>query len=653
MDGENVKVMPTDNVYSYFMFLGPLERYQGKKGLSWALLFAWLLIALNLFLQCTILYAIFKSVVAGDVDWRNGIVSERNPFNNVNPFAEPPPKCNPGGSLCSENNGTFSCAPPSVQLAGRWSMLDTDSDGIWTREEVLKARKDLQCQFAVDPLEVFNVFVNFLKKREEVIWLHPLVKSGKAIHKHYFDFAKGDIIMCNYRNEEMCPNLLQRGFFDGPLKTGKSPRVGKTIESALNYCYDLLKSGGVCERSLPSAYSVWRKASEDQCLGAEYNKFVYKHPKTGSQKSLLAVDYAAVSDYEKGRNSRLFIIYKSIIIMMFGLCMVVELQDCFVAFTWALTFPAETDVDEPVNTARTETSPALSERTPRSENLTPRSTHSNAEKTTIHGITSQHRMMVYFLIAVRFVIAMGLLWVGTVFLIQDTDYVNLLLNGVALVFVIQIANCLYAQLLSDELREKFEETEPFSVPMANTWKWFWFRNPAMRDLFRMALIFGVLCSGMYLHYTTVAKPLSKALECTCLSQGNQCFEAKAFDKNFWQTYWGDDVPEIFATVDQMKKEASKADEGEGEGEDEDEGEGEGEGVEGSHEIIKLPLEKAPANAAFIHQGVNGNVQPFTTMKVNPSDVEMVPVQHGQGQHKHLLNGRRHRVVRLLNGRTLK
>jgi len=170
----------------------------------------------------------------------------------------------------------------------------------------------------------------------------------------------------------------------------------------------------------------------------------------------------------------------------------------------------------------------------------------------------------------------------------------------------------------------------------------------MRDLFRMALIFGVLCSGMYLHYTTVAKPLSKALECTCLSQGNQCFEAKAFDKSFWQTYWGDDVPEIFATVDQMKKEASKADEGEGEDEDE----GEGEGVEGSHEIIKLPLEKAPANAAFIHQGVNGNVQPFTTMKVNPSDVEMVPVQHGPGQHKHLLNGRRHRVVRLLNGRTL-
>merc|ERR1719160_351445 len=106
--------------------------------------------------------------------------------------------------------------------------------------------------------------------------------------------------------------------------------------------------------------------------------------------------------------------------------------------------------------------------------------------------------------------------------------------------------------------------------MASLWGMCWFRNPALRDLFGLFMVLALLALGMYMHYIHVAEPLSKALECTCLSQGGQCFEAQAFDKNFWQTYWGDDVPEIFATVDQMKKEASKADEGEGE--DEDEGE---------------------------------------------------------------------------------
>ena len=64
--------------------------------------------------------------------------------HSINPLAPPPSQCNAGGSLCLENNGTFTCAPPSVQLAGRWDMLDLNSDGIWTKEEVLKARKDLE-----------------------------------------------------------------------------------------------------------------------------------------------------------------------------------------------------------------------------------------------------------------------------------------------------------------------------------------------------------------------------------------------------------------------------------------------------------------------------------------------------------------------------
>jgi len=67
--------------------------------------------------------------------------------------------CNPGGSLCFMEGDKFSCAPPSVQLTGRWEELDTDGDGIWTREEVEKAKLDLQCKYIVNPVEVFDVLV--------------------------------------------------------------------------------------------------------------------------------------------------------------------------------------------------------------------------------------------------------------------------------------------------------------------------------------------------------------------------------------------------------------------------------------------------------------------------------------------------------------
>jgi len=606
MDGENAKLMPMDNVYSYFMFLGPIERKKDPTRISWNKILAWLLVVLNIFLQTTVLYAVFTTVVTSDVIWRNSIISLAG--NSVNPFAPEPSKCNPGGSLCSETNGTFSCAPPSIQLAGRWDMLDLDNDGIWTREEVLEKREELQCQFAVDPLEVFNVFVSFVKKRKDVIWVHPLVQSGKALHKAYFDFAKGDIIMCNYRNDEMCPNLLQRGFFDGPLTTGKSPRVGKTIESALNYCYDLLKTGGVCERSLPSTYSVWRKSSDNQCFDELYHKFIYKHPKTGQTKSLLEVDYKAVSDYEKGRNSYLFMTYKSIIILMFVLCMFVELKDIILVFSWVLTFPSEEQVEAQGEDAVHEEHDA----------------DGKVSKYIIHGITKQHRMLVGVITLTRFVLGIFLTWVGTVFLLMDTDYVNLLLNGVGLIFVIEIANCLYGQLLDLELREQCENSDPFSVSMGFMWKICWFKNPAVRDLMHLVIILAVLIGGMYLHYIHIARPLSTALECTCLTRGDKCYEAQAFDKSFWEGYWANTVPEVFASVEHMKKEHE---------DDDDDSD-----VSDVTEDAPAPA-PAAAPTNFIHKGLHGKAHHFTTLK-GPG---VIPFQHGHAHHKS-----RHRVTRLLN-----
>merc|ERR1719272_2797998 len=118
----------------------------------------------------------------------------------------------------------------------------------------------------------------------------------------------GDLVMCNYRSKDMCGNLLKAGFFDGPLKHGTAPRVGKTVDSALKYCNELLAEGGKCERLLPSTYSVWKIESEIECGSPTYSKFVYNHPNTGTRKSLLAVDYSTREEYDmaQGKGFRLF-----------------------------------------------------------------------------------------------------------------------------------------------------------------------------------------------------------------------------------------------------------------------------------------------------------------------------------------------------------
>mmetsp|Transcript_60402 Transcript_60402/g.194504 ORF Transcript_60402/g.194504 Transcript_60402/m.194504 type:complete len:679 (+) Transcript_60402:98-2134(+) len=528
-EGKTVKIEPLDNVYSYLMFALPIEDWKEPKKLTWNKALAYTLVMCTLILQSILLYAIFNEVVTGDIIWRDSIMGKTGqawgPFHDDS-------SCNRGGSLCSKNDHGFSCAPPSVQLTGRWEELDTNGDGVWTKEEVLEARDKLKCKYVVDPVEVFNVFVTFLLKRENIIWIHPDVRAGKKIPKAYFMYASGDLIMCGYRNSNMCPNLLLRGYFDAPLIYGKAPRVGTTIRSALDYCFTLLESGGICERTLPSTYAVWRKSSEDQCLGAEFSKAVYEHPTTGRTKSMLTVDYQARKDYSRVDKSFLFFIYKSIIIGMFLLAMFAEIKDILNYFTWVLKFPSDTDF--PGNEIKAE-----------------KDEESEEVKYTIQGVSDGHRAIVAFLQFSRFIMIVVLTMVGVTFLQKDTDWVNLLLNSVALVFIVEIGNNLYAQVLSPELRERCESTEPMEVPMPGPSALN--DRPALKDLLLFALLLLALFLTMYLHFLFVGKPLSKALECACLSQGEHCYEAEAYGHVFWFDYWNHVVPEVIEEIKKLEE----------------------------------------------------------------------------------------------------
>merc|ERR1719158_1131071 len=298
---------------------------------------AYFLVALNFFMQGVLVYLIYESVLTENISWQNGVVKVGG--HGVGLFQEAPTSsCNDGGSLCFRDGATYSCAPPSIQLTGRWGELDTNGDGIWTREEVEKAKEELQCKYVVNPVEVFDVLVNMLKLRKDIIWVHPDVESGKAIHFPYFTYAMGDLIMCGYRSHDMCANLLQRGFFHEALKTGKAPRVGTTIESALGYCNKLLQPGGTCESLLPSTYTVWKIASGIECGSPEYSKFTYTNPGNGVQKRLLNVQYSTPAEYELAQEFW-FRVYKSIILYLWLLLMFSEYKEIMKIVAIILYFP--------------------------------------------------------------------------------------------------------------------------------------------------------------------------------------------------------------------------------------------------------------------------------------------------------------------------
>eukprot|EP00747_Dinoflagellata_sp_TGD_P063194 gnl/TRDRNA2_/TRDRNA2_153343_c0_seq4.p1 gnl/TRDRNA2_/TRDRNA2_153343_c0~~gnl/TRDRNA2_/TRDRNA2_153343_c0_seq4.p1 ORF type:complete len:669 (-),score=111.14 gnl/TRDRNA2_/TRDRNA2_153343_c0_seq4:126-2021(-) len=544
-DEETPELAPGENVYSYLMFAS-LWR-QGTTKPSVDVHIAYGLAFLCLFMQGVILAAIWSAVVMKDVRWRASVMATNNIFSSMSMNNDTllntgnswdlvrqkeDEGCNPGGSLCFQEDDQFTCAPPSVQLTSRWEDLDVDGDGIWTLHEAQKMQEQIKCELRVNTLEVFRVFIRFLKKRKNIIWLHPAVLAGEAIHEPYFKYAAGDIIVCGYRTADMCPNLLKRGFFDAPLTHKTVPRVGETAESALDYCIDLLKEGGFCERVLPSTYTVWKTESVEECKKPLYEPFTFTHPATGEEKSLLAVDYKARENYEDAQTP-FFITYKSMIVTLWILAMVYEGRQILLILNWVIVHPHSKDGKDAV----------LEREVKGDEEIT--------VKYAIRKVQMSQRVMIAVLTVARLLMVLVLAIVGTTLLLRSTSYMDIILDGVALVFVLDIASILYSQAVRPKAQEEISvHIDPMEVRLLAPE--FLRRSAGCQDILWLLVVAVIVTIVMWSHFHNVVLPLYDALECTCLSEGKKCREAQLFDYEFWYEYWHKTTPAIFHDVDRLK-----------------------------------------------------------------------------------------------------
>jgi len=521
-EAPELELSATQDVYSYFMFVAPTEAKKEGTSNTMDTWIAYLLIVLNLFFQGLLLYAVFNRVVLKTTEWRSGI-TQFAPTPGFALFDKVADGCNTGTSMCTIEGDGVSCAPPSVQLTSKWDELDLDHDGIWTREEVMTAREDLRCKYVVDPLEVFDVFVKTVVSREGIIWVHPDVKAGLALHKPYFTYAAGDIIMCGYRNKDMCGNVLERGFFDGALEHDTVPRVGNTMNSAMKYCYDLLKPGGFCDVTLPSTYSTWKIVSTQECQKPEYAKFTKAHPVTEVTKSFLTVDYDARQSYETTKTP-LFKTFLFIVLSLWALSMVYNFRQIAIVCVWVSIFPSSKEAaktGEPVVFLEDE------------------------ETYEIRGIDPGHRTMVGLITVVRMAMLLTLAGIGFCMLIKCTSYMDLIMNAVSLVFVLDIAGILYSQILRPQIRDQTESLKPMILHLSPTWL---NKRPAVKDLLWMLSVFGIVIVVMLYHYSTTIDPMYTALECACSGVGENCREASQFSSDFWYKYWSVETPKVFQDV---------------------------------------------------------------------------------------------------------
>lgn len=227
-----------------------------------------------------------------------------------------------------------------------------------------------------------------------------------------------------------------------------------------------------------------------------------------------------------------FCIFKGIIIFLWLLAMVWEFRDIVKILTLCARFPSDADYGEDA---------VLVEQDP-----------SDPEdvRYRIQGITMRHRLTMVFLSLLRAAVTCVLTVVGVSYLIKTNAYTDLIMNGVALAFIAEISSVLYDQVLRAEIKDQTEDIKSIKVMM---YGWDWLNErPALID---MLCVLGITIACYIIidwQKKNVVVPVHTALGCTCLSEGDKCFEAQKYNVDWWHDYWLNSVPAVFQQVADLK-----------------------------------------------------------------------------------------------------
>lgn len=441
----------------------------------------------------------------------------------------------PAGSatLCRMNNGNYSCLPPSGRFAAYWKDLDANGDGIWSRSEAEKDAAGLMKRLKVKPFQLFRAIAVGLADRpivDKSLWISPEVANMEAIPKPYFDYWAGDAALCSYADVKMCGTLIQRGFFDAAMDPANAGKGINSLASALNYCNFMLKVGGGCDQSLPQIFKLYRARRHAQCGdGKLYSGGIYDNPHNEADRLyIINVAYSALTGFLKADgNTYKFFVF--LVLLIWFLSLISEMQTVLLLSEMVARFPGAGE-DGGIEVAEED----------------------GEEKMTITGITSGHRTVLAGLTIMRLVIVIYLGWVGSIFLISETSYMDLLMNAVALAFILDIDEILYSAIAREDTKGDFEATNPIEWPTKLPTEG-WSGWMISKDFWGL-VIFPIFAIALIAYNSLITvKPVLDALHCACYQVGPQCTDAHMYGKGFWDTYWTQTMPSVVEAIAALKE----------------------------------------------------------------------------------------------------
>lgn len=473
-------------------------------------------------------------------------------------------------SLChksgSGEKSSLHCTPLSYSFIDAWDDLDRDGDGKWTLEEARADEANLGCKLGLPVEEVFRSTCRGVQKDNEDtsenppynVHLVPLsVSERRAVPKAYFEWWRGLAVICVAHDVSRCGELVSKGMFDGAIGVGHRLTKGgvQDLDSALDYCQRLLRPGGMCEKTLPGAYMMYRSRVTEKCGPATYSTGGrYTNPFDDRDvMSTIAVKYSMVDQYTTASSGE-FCFFQGLILFLWfvnlvgELKAVIQLADFIYMFEHDATFPMLTPR---MRTGWKRVSGTLSksfstrglneeskEEDSEEEEHVEENTLDTDGRHVIAKISLAHKCMVLLMVVLRIFLLFYMFHVGSMFLLTNHKYDDLLLNAVALAFIFELPEFLYAFLVSDEMKSDLEDAHTVDYPTALPTK-------GCATVFLSKSLWGIVIIPIVVtvvvvyNYRVTTMPSLRALQCTCFQQGSSCEVASRFSRGWWNTYWKD------------------------------------------------------------------------------------------------------------------
>lgn len=559
-------VAPEDSVYSYLMFMPPIEQRRTRRYMTPLTGFAFMLVFANFIMQFLLLTFVGTHIKIEHAMWVGGLTHLHTAawYHYFSPMSynKEPSECRgEEAPLCFERGDGITCAPPSLQLLENWNDLDRDRDGVWTREEAMdkEYRDKVMCKYTTDSLQVFEYTLRWLNQSGSLEGRRDRnLFNGQGIHKAYFDLYMHKPLLCMYGDEDMCGVLFVRGFFDEALKQESLPAFTDTAR-AMRYCDRVLKHD--CTQMMPDIYKVWRKVANQQCGEKSYADAMVSLPgrdkDLAQKRTVLSVNFRKPQQYEEAVHG-VFRYFLMVLLIVFEIVMFLELKSIGKSFAWVWRFPR----DDPARRGPGDIVSRDAVIIDKVEDKMPTIEEEDAEEPmvaqqefvkTIRKIRTDHRMIMLIITILRSALWCLLVQTGIIFLTGEPKYLNLIFDALSIVFIFEIDELLYRTILRPELRNDHFSANNMLVPLPSGISmpraFHGLELSLWPDIIAFFCLVGIAYAIVAAYLATELEPLYDALSCVCSVEGTRCREAVKYTKAWWDNYWTRTLPEAAALID--------------------------------------------------------------------------------------------------------